>query len=94
MFHEAVPPFRPAAFVCAVVPPCFELDFVLPLPDILRPGWTPGRCPPRPGPKPGLLRGARGYDQRRVRVSVAPLEDADRAGGAILVMEEVGQAAS
>ena len=33
----ALPPFRPAAFFCAVVPPCDELLFELPEPDALPP---------------------------------------------------------
>src|SRR5688572_23130515 len=33
----ARPPLRPAAFFCAVVPPCFELDLELDEPDFLPP---------------------------------------------------------
>jgi hypothetical protein len=33
----ALPPFRPAAFFCAVVPPWLEFDFVDPEPDFLPP---------------------------------------------------------
>src|SRR5919198_4223776 len=34
---EALPPLRPAAFFCAVVPPCFELERELDEPDFLPP---------------------------------------------------------
>jgi hypothetical protein len=33
----ALPPLRPAAFFCAVVPPCFELDRELEEPDLFPP---------------------------------------------------------
>jgi hypothetical protein len=33
----ALPPLRPAAFFCAVVPPCFELERELEEPDFLPP---------------------------------------------------------
>jgi hypothetical protein len=36
-FAIALPPLRPAAFFCAVVPPCFELDCELEEPDFLPP---------------------------------------------------------
>jgi hypothetical protein len=36
-FAVALPPLRPAAFFCAVVPPCFELDRVLDEPDFFPP---------------------------------------------------------
>src|SRR2546427_3565940 len=47
----ALPPFRPAAFFCAVVPPCFELP---PLPDALPPRLdAPGEL---------AMRAARSFD--------------------------------
>ena len=37
MRAEVRPPLRPAAFFCAVVPPCFELELELEEPDFLPP---------------------------------------------------------
>jgi hypothetical protein len=36
-FAAALPPFRPAAFFCALVPPCLEVGLELPDPDALPP---------------------------------------------------------